>query len=449
MSPALIGLEIVAILALIIANGLLAMAEMAVVSSRKARLQKWSEEGDKKARIALALANSPDNFLSTIQSGITLIGICAGALGGATLADELSTHFERVSWLAPWADTAAIIIVVFVISYLSLLFGELVPKRVALNHPERIARLMAAPMTGLTKLLFPLVRILSLSTESVMSLIGKHQSEEPPITEAEIQVLVEEGKAAGIFHASEPELVRRILDLDQVKVSALMTPRRELVWLDKKDPPGALLKRVQASHHNRFPVADGSVDNVSGLVNARDLFVQWTTRGTIDLQTCLYKPLIMPENLTALEAIENFKASKIHAALVMNEYGGLVGLVTITDIVECVLGELPEVGEVARWNFAQRDDGSWLFDAVTPISEFKRLLGIAVEMPEEKSGYYQTLGGFVLHHFQHIPAVAEHFDWDAYRFEIVDMDRNRIDKILVRVTDENLPEHGSEKTESS
>ncbi|MBY0550988.1 MAG: hemolysin family protein [Candidatus Obscuribacterales bacterium] len=450
MSPGLIGLEIVAILALIIANGLLAMAEMAVVSSRKARLQKWSEEGDKKARIALNLANSPDNFLSTIQSGITLIGVCAGALGGATLADELSTHFARVSWLAPWADTAAIIIVVFVISYLSLLFGELVPKRMALNNPERIARLMATPMTGLTGLLFPLVRILSLSTESVMSLIGKHhQSEEAPITEAEIQVLVEEGKAAGVFHASEPELVRRILDLDQVKVSALMTPRRELVWLDKNDPPGALLKRVQASHHNRFPVAEGSVDNVAGLVNARDLFVQWTTRGTIDLPTCLYKPLIMPENLTALEALENFKESKIHAALVMNEYGGLVGLVTITDIVESVLGELPEVGEIARWHFVQREDGSWLFDAVTPIAEFKRLLGIAVEMPEEKSGYYQTLGGFVLHHFQHIPAVAEHFAWDAYRFEIVDMDRHRIDKILVTVTDRNLPEHGDEKPKAA
>ncbi len=431
--------EIVVIALLIAANGILAMAEIAVVSSRKARLQKWAEEGDKQARAALALANSPDNFLSTIQSGITLIGVCAGAVGGATLSDELSNHFDRVlPWMAPWSDGVALALIVGTIAYLSLVFGELVPKRLALSAPEKVSRYVAGPMSTLTRVLYPLVKILSFSTEAVMAVLGKHQLDELPITEAEIQVLVEEGMAAGVFHQSEPELVRRILDLDQVRVSTLMTPKRDLVWLDTKDPPGAILAKIQASTHTRFPVADGGLDNVLGLVNARDLFVQWVSRATIDLQSCMYKPLIVPESLTALEVLESFKLSRIHVAMVMNEYGGLLGLVTIIDIVETVLGDLPEAGDTARWQANRREDGSWLFDAVTPIAEFKRTMSITTELPEEKDGYYQTLGGFVLHQLEHVPQEGEFFTWDSFRFEIVDMDRHRIDKILVAVLDENV-----------
>lgn len=437
--------EIFAIIILIMANGVLAMAEIAVVSARKVRLQKWSEEGDSKAKAALDLANSPEHFLSTIQSGITLIGVCAGAIGGATLADELAAHFNRLTpWMGPWSDTIAIALIVGCISYLSLVFGELVPKRLALTAPERVSRLIAAPMSFLTKALFPLVKVLSISTEAVMTVIGKQKTSEPPITEAEIHVLVEEGMAAGVFHEAEPELVRRILDLDQVRVSTLMTPKRDLVWIDTRDPSGAILAKIQSSTHTRFPVAEGGLDNVIGLVNSRDVFVQWVSRATIDLQACLYKPLIVPESLTALEVLESFKQGQIHVAMVMNEYGGLLGLVTITDIVEAVLGDLPEAGDTARWQAVRREDGSWLFDAITPVSDFKRTLSISTELPEEKDGYYQTLGGFVLHQLEHVPKEGEYFRWDSYRFEIVDMDRHRIDKVLVSELDDTTAKLKSE-----
>ena len=433
-------LEFGVIVLLVVANAALAMAEIAVVSSRKVRLKQWGDDGDARARQALELAASPGNFLSTIQIGITLIGILAGAFGGTTIAEHISHRLAAVPVLAPYAPGIGLGIVVACITYLSLVIGELVPKRLALNNPERIACYVARPMQFMARLCHPIVRILSLSTEGVLRLLGSKPPAEPPITEAEIEVLVEEGKRAGIFHTAEQRMLTGVFQLDELPVGAIMTPRMELVWLDVRDSAETILQKIKAQPHARFPVADGSLDYVQGVVNTRDVLLNWLEHNRIDLKACLYKPLIVPESKTALELLEDFKKLRTYISLVMDEYGAVMGLLTINDLVGAVLGEMREAGEPARWEAVQREDGSWLVDAATPFSEFKRLFGIS-EPPEEKSGSYNTLGGLVLWHLQHIPAEAEHFEWAGLRIEVVDMDRHRIDKVLVERKSSSSPGH--------
>ncbi len=425
-----VTLEILFVLLLTIANGVFAMSETAVVSARKARLQQLANKGDANARTALELANAPNHFLSAVQIGITLIGILAGAFGGATISDKLADLLRLIPAIAPYSKTLALFFVVLCITYLSLVIGELVPKRLALNNPERIASAVAPSMRLLSKLTAPVVYLLSLSTDAVVRLLGIRASTDPPITEEEIEVLLQEGARAGVFKAAEQEMVERVFDLEEQRISALMIPRRQIVWLDFDDSPELNRQKINNSIHSRFPVCQGSLDNVLGVVQIKDLFTCTAPGEPIDLKASLRQPIVVPESVNALRVLELFKQSKLHMALVVDEYDIVQGLVTLNDVLEAIVGDIPEPGEQVEPQVVQREDGSWLLDGMLPVTEFKDLFEIE-ELPGEERGSYHTLGGFVTSQIGRIPISSDRFEWRDLRFEVVDMDGNRVDKVLV------------------
>jgi putative hemolysin len=407
-----------------------------VVSARKTRLQQWAEEGDSKARAALELANVPNQFLSTIQIGITLVGILAGTFGGVTIANKLASWLETIPGLVRYSHPLSLGIVVLVITYLSLIIGEIVPKRLALNSPERIAAAIAIPMRALSRIAHPAVHFLGFSTELVLRLLGMRPSTEPPVTEEDIRALIEQGTQAGMFEETEQKIVDRVFRLGDRRVSAVMTPRTEIVWLDRDATPEEIRRRLTESSHSRLLVADGSLDNVLGVVHAKDLLVQCLGERSVDLTRTLQQPLYVPETMPALQVLELFKQSGIHIALAIDEYGGIQGLVTPNDILEAIVGDLPVAGEAAEPLALQREDGSWLLDGMMPVDEFKELFDLG-PLPGEDQGVYQTLAGFVIMQLGRIPAPADHFEWEGLRIEVVDMDGNRVDKVLV------IPAHNS------
>jgi putative hemolysin len=421
--------EIVIIFLLLLLNGIFAMSEIAVVSARKIRLQQWAKEGNSKAQAALELANAPNQFLSTIQVGITLVGILAGAFGGATLSKALESFLENVPLLASYSRVISLAIVVCGITYLSLIVGELVPKRLALNSPERIAASMAGPMRAISRLASPVVHLLSLSTELVLRLLGIKPSEEPPITEEEIRALIKQGTQAGMFETAEQEMVERVFRLGDRRVSAVMTPRTEIVWLDRNAPPEEIRQQITESVHSRFLVAEGSLDHILGVIQAKDLLVHALGDQSLHLTAALQQPLFVPESMRALKVLELFKQAPTHIALVVDEYGGIQGLVTPSDILEAIVGDLPVAGELIEPLVVQREDGSWLLDGMLPVDELKEIFQLG-PLPGEDQGVYQTLAGFVMMQLGRIPAVADHFEWEGMRFEVMDMDGNRIDKVL-------------------
>ena len=423
-------LEGLVVVLLIFINGIFAMSEIAVVSARKTRLQQWAEEGNAKARAALELANNPNQFLATIQIGITLIGILAGAFGGATIARELAVILSDITWLEPYGHLLSLALVVVVITYLSLIVGELVPKRLALNNPERLAMAIAAPMQALSRVAYPAVHLLGLSTEFLLRALGIRPSTEPPVTEEEIRALIEQGTQAGMFEEAEQEMVERVFRLGDRRVSAVMTPRTEIVWLDREASAEEIRHIITESVHSRFLVAEGSLDNVLGVVHAKDLLAHLLSEQVVDLEATLEQPLYVPESMRALKVLELFKQSGTHIALVIDEYGGIQGLVTPSDILEAIVGDLPEAGEQVDPLAVQREDGSWLLDGMLPVDEFKDLFDLG-ELPGEDQGIYQTLAGFVIMQLGRIPAAADYFVWEGLKIEVVDMDGNRIDKVLV------------------
>jgi putative hemolysin len=422
--------ELVIIIALVFANGIFAMAEIALVSARKGRIQQLANEGNTRARAALDLANDPGDFLSTVQVGITLIGILAGAFGGATVAAELTAKFREIPGLEPYSHALGLGLVVLGITYLSLIIGELVPKQLALNNPERIAIAMAPLMRLLSRLAFPVVWVLSTSTDAVLRFLQIRPSAEPPVTEAEIHALLQQGTQAGVLEPTEHEMMRRVLRLGDRRVEALMTPRPEIVWLDPEAPREETHRRITESAHSRFLVARESLDHVLGVVQAKNLLAHTLTDQPIDLHTTLEQPLYVPESMQALLVLERFKESGTHTALVVNEYGGLEGLVTPTDILEAIVGDIPGAGEAAEPSAVRREDGSWLVDGMMPVDEFKDLFRTG-PLPGEEEHLYQTVAGFVILQLGHIPVPAEHFDWAGWRFEVMDMDGHRIDKMLI------------------
>jgi putative hemolysin len=425
--------EAVVILLLIILNGVFAMSEIAVVSARKTRLQQWANEGDGKARAALELANAPNQFLATIQMGITLVGILTGAFGGATIAKELARGLDDIPGVASYSGHISLAVVVLFITYLSLIVGELVPKRLALNNPERIASTIARPMRALARLASPVVYLLGASTEVFLRSLGMKPSAEPPVTEEEIRALIEQGTRAGMFEEAEQEMVGRVFRLGDRRVSAVMTPRTEIVWLDRSASLEEIQHTITESIHSRFLVAQGSLDNVLGIVHAKELLLHFLRGQPLDLVATLQQPLYVPESMRALEVLELFKQSAIHIALVVDEYGGIQGLVTPSDILEAIVGDLPVAGELVEPLAVQREDGSWLLDGMLPIDEFKEIFHLG-RLPEEDQGVYQTLAGFVIMQLGRIPVVSDHFDWEGLRIEVVDMDGNRVDKVLAQPT---------------
>ena len=425
-----ITLEVIFILILILANGILAMAEIAVISARKARLQQRADGGDEKARAALNLANDPTDFLSTVQIGITLVGVLAGAFGGATIAAQISDWVTGFPPLAPYSAAIGVGVVVLLITYFSLVLGELVPKRLALNNPERIATLMAAPMLLLSRLTSPLVRLLSISSNLVLRLLGAKPSDEPPVTEEEIKVMIEQGTQAGVFAEAEQDMVQAVFRLADRRVGTLMTPRTDVVWLDLDDTLEENHRKLIGSAHSRFPVAQGSLDYVVGVVLAKDLLSSCITGKTLDLREVLLSPMFVPESMPALHVLEQFRESRIHTALVIDEYGGFQGLVTLFDILESIVGEIPDFGDISELEVTQREDGTWLVDGMLPVDELKEIFHLST-LPGEERGYYQTVGGFMMTFLGRIPVASDHFVWSGLRFEVVDMDGLRVDKILI------------------
>ncbi len=365
-----IWIEILIILLLILFNALFAMAEIAIVSGRKARLQQLADDGDVSAKSALDLANSPGDFLSTIQVGITLVGVLSGAFGGATIAKELAPLIAGIPALAPYSDAISIVVVVLPITYLTIVAGELVPKRIGLNYAESIARMIASPMRLLSILAMPIVRLLSMSTDLVLWVLGVKPSTEPPVTEEEIKVLMDQGAKAGVFEEAEGDMVENIFQLGDRRVSSMMVPRPDLTVLYLDDTVQDIVKKIAESGHSSYPVCDNELDNVIGIVYVKDLLKRQLERGTIDLKASMKEPLFIPESMPALKALELFKKSGKHMAVVIDEYGGLQGLVTIHDIMESVVGDVPTIDSPRA---VQRDDGSWLVDGMLPVDEFKNI----------------------------------------------------------------------------
>lgn len=423
--------EIITVLLLIVANGVFAMSEMAIVSSRKLRLQELAEDGDPRAQVALDLANAPNRFLSTVQVGITLIGILAGAFGGATIAGTLATVLAQVPQLAQYSQAIALGIVVLCITYLSLIIGELVPKRLALNNPEKIATTMARPMRRLSAIAYPLVHLLSLSTEGVLKLLGVNTSDELAYySEEEIKAMVRQGAEAGMFEAAEQDMVERVFHLGDQHAGALMTPRPELVWLNVNDTDEINRRKMIDTTHSRYPVCQDSLDEVLGVVHVTDLLSRSLEGAPFNLAENLRQPLFIPENTSALKVLELFKQSSTHIAMVVDEYGVIQGVVTLNDVMEVVIGDVPFADTPQESPAIQREDGSWLFDGMLSIDRFIDTFELD-EIPPSERGNYQTLGGFVIHQLGRIPRSSDHFMWHGFRFEIVDMDGNRVDKIWV------------------
>ncbi len=425
-----IAYEILILVLLIAANGVFAMSEMAIVSARKARLQQAADEGDGGARAALALAEAPNIFLSTVQIGITLIGILAGAFGGATLANRIAAAAGRIGWLAPYANEIGIGAMVLLITYLSLVMGELAPKRLALSRAETIAARVARPMYVLSQLTAPAVRVLSASTDLLLRAIGARPSSEPPVTEEEIKIMIAQGTAVGVFEEAEKDLVTGVFRLAERRVSTLMTPRPEIVWFDIDEPPQEIWRRMAASGHSAFPIYEGAMDNVVGIVNAKDLWARAVAGQPIDLRQALIPPLFVPESMAALRVLELLRETRRHLALVIDEFGSIQGLVTLFDILEAIVGEIPSAAPWDEPEIVQREDGSWLLDGALPVDEMRELFDLD-RLPEQERGAYETVGGFVMMMLGRIPTAGDRFEWGGLCFEVVDMDRLRVDKVLV------------------
>ncbi|HLU10321.1 MAG TPA: hemolysin family protein [Oceanobacillus sp.] len=417
-------LEILIIVLLAVLNGIFAMSEAAMIASRRARLQQLAERGSSGAETAIKIAEEPNRFLSTVQIFITLIGILGGAFGGATVAEEIADALRETSF-APYADALGFAIIVLFTTYISLILGELVPKRLALRSPERIASLIAMPMQMLSKLAAPIVKLLSVSTDAVLWLLGSRETEESAVTEEEITIMIQQGVETGVFEASEQGMVEGIFRLGDRRVSSLMTPRTEIVWLNLRDSREENRRKMVESGFSRFPVCDGDLDHVVGLIQAKDILARIFTNEELDLKPIVIDPIYVPESVSASKVLELFRERSLHMAFVIGEHGGLEGLVTTQDILEAIVGE-PEVQEAV-----QRKDGSWLLDGMMTVDDVKDQLDVA-ELPGEYDRF-ETLSGFVMAQLGDVPKEGDSFEWGNYRFEVVDMDGLRVDKVMVNV----------------
>lgn len=423
------------ILGLILLNGVFAMSELAVVSSKRIRLEKLSENGSRGARAALHLADNPSSFLSTVQVGITLIGIFNGAFGEASLVARLTPQIESLALFAEYAREVALAIVVVGITFASIVLGELVPKRIAMQYPETVATMIATPMQWLSHIVSPFVKILSVATEALMRLLGLHKHQEATMTEEEITGLIKEGTHAGVFEKTEHDIVTRALRLDDLRLGAVMTPRTDLEFIDLNDPVEQILAKIAESPFSRFPVCRGNRSEVLGIIHAGDLFEQAIRRNSvsqIDFQEAVKSPLYVPESLSAMDLLETLKKHRTEVALIVDEYGELGGMVTMSDVMGALVGDVAVIDDGGHESDAvQREDGSWLVDGGVSLDRFRDILETDVRFPEEENGMYHTLAGFVLTQLGHIPEASEHFEWDQFRFEVMDMDRQRIDRLLV------------------
>ncbi len=424
-------MDIALLLLLILLNGIFAMSEIAVISSRTARLQKLANDGNPGAKSALRLKSEPSLFLSTVQVGITMVGILSGAIGESALAAPLTDWLAGFPQLQPYARGIAVTVVVVTLTYFSVVVGELVPKRLGLRAPEKIASMIALPMKLLARLTSPLVWFLSSSSNLLLRIIGSRKKNEPPVTNAEIRLLMEQGAEAGVFHESEQAFVANILGLDEQNIKAIMTPRQDIYLLDLNKPEAEIRRSLAECPFSRVVVCRGGLEHILGLLRTADLLKSALACESLDIEHFLHPPLYLWEAVTTSQVIENFRKANLQCAMIVDEYGELQGLVTLTDVLESIVGELPSTGDPDDNTFIEREDGSWLVDGSVPIERLKMRLKIEESFPGEEKNAYLTVGGLVIHLLGRIPTEADHFEEKGYRFEVVDMDNNRVDKVLV------------------
>jgi putative hemolysin len=422
-------MEIAILFALILLNGLFAMSEIALVTARRARLQKLVDEGNRSAAAAVELGQDPTRFLSTIQIGITSIGVLNGIVGEAALAAPLAIWLSQAGVPSPYATYGATGLVVLLITYFSIVVGELVPKRIGQSHPETFARLVARPINWLAIATKPFVVLLSVSTRTLLRLLGVKETSGSPVTEEEIHAMLVEGTSAGVIESHEHAMVRNVFRLDDREIGSLMVPRGDVTTLDAELPFEENLARVEASGHEHFPVVRGGLDNVLGIVNARKWLSQALRGGERALGSQpLHTPLYVPETLTGMELLDNFRSAEVRMAFVVDEYGEVQGIVTLQDLIEAITGEFHPRNPETSWA-VQREDGSWLLDGHIPVPELKDRLALD-EVPEEDRGRYHALSGMLMLLTGRLPKVADTVDWEDWRLEIVDMDGKTIDKVL-------------------
>ena len=422
--------ELLILFFLILLNGFFSMAEIALVSARKARLEGQATKGDSRARQALKLAIKPESFLSTVQIGITTIGIFTGVYSGDKIVDDVASYFQESGMMVTYSKEIATALVVILITFFSLVFGELVPKRIGLANPEAIAKSVAAPMRLISLLAHPFVWLLSHFSGFILKLM-RLKSDESQVTEEEIKAIINEGTEHGAIEATEQEIIQRVFHLGDRNVTSLMTHRSDVVWFDVNDNEINIREKIAGEPHSIYPVCDKSIDNIKGIVSIKDMYI---TPDEVTFKDVMKTPLFVPENITPYKLLEKFKQSKIHTSFVVDEYGTLLGLVTLNDIMGAIVGELPQE-DSEDFEIIEREDGTFLVDAQIPFYDFLTRFDKA-EWMNEGEQEFDTLAGFILHTLERIPSTGDKLEWKGFSLEIIDMDGHRIDKILVKVSEQ-------------
>lgn len=419
-------MEILIILFLILLNGIFSMSEIALVSSRKFKLESEANRGNKNAGKALELANSPNTFLSTVQIGITLIGILTGIFSGKTLTADLTEMIGRISILAPYADSVAIITVVVLITYVTIVFGELIPKRIGLTFPEKISSAVAHPMTVLSAITKPLIWLLGKTNDLFLRIFGINEKQDGIVTEEEINAIIQQSTESGEIQEIEQDIVKRVFSLGDRKAIELMTHRNDLIWLDKTDDLNKIREKADREPHSVYPVCDGSIEQLIGMITLKQLFSRSLDDG-FELEQHLHKPIYVPENMAAYRVLEHFKQNKLHHAIVVDEYGSIQGIITMDDVMDELIGDTIEI-DSEEYQIIARDENSWLVDGQFPYFELLEYLHIDKEKVSEG---FTTVGGLIINKMNHLPRTGEKIYWQGFELEVVDMDGQRIDKILI------------------
>lgn len=421
--------ELAILVVLLLANGFFSMSEIAVVSCNRARLRHLASQGDRRSAAALELAEEPNRFLSTVQIGITLVGVIAAAFSGATFSAALAKPMQTVPWLTPYAEELSFAIVVSLLTFFTLVIGELLPKRIGLSNPEGIARAVAPTMRRLAGLGGPAIAMLTVCTEALLKILGIRPREDSPATDEEIAMLVTEGSKSGQFHKNEPEMVRSVMALDQLLTRELMTPRTRIIWVSVNDTAEMLWHKVVVSGHSTFPVYEKTQDNVLGIISVKSIYANVAAGIPHNIRNLIRPPTFVADTTPASTLLETFQQSTKHVALVLDEFGGITGLVTLHDLMEAIVGDLPTLGDLTRPTALKTSDGKWLVDGMLDTEGFEELVP-SFELPPANERDYQTIAGFVMKHLGRIPAEGETFEYSHYRVQVLDLDGYRIDKLL-------------------
>ena len=426
--------NIILIFILFLVNAVFAMYEIAMVSSKKTRLVSRAEDGLKGAADGLELLQDPDQqYLSAIQIMITMIDTLAGGIGGASLSQPLAEVFKHISWLAPFAEVVALILVVIIITYFSIVIGELIPKRIAVSKPEDVVTKLSPMIKGMSRVMRPLTKLLSASTNLGIKIFNIDVTKEPSITEEELKGYIQEGRQTGVFDEAEQNMVDGVFRFTDRRVDAIMTPHTELDWINLDDDNEKIVKDLMESSYSRLPVAHGDLDRSMSYINTKDLLGVDINSPDFNVEDYVREPLFFPGNMQAVKAFDQFRETGIHHALVLDEYGGVEGFVTLYDVLESIVGDIPLDEHDKDQDVVRRADGTWLVDGLIPIDELKEIMDVD-ELPEEDKAGFQTLSGFVMNQLGRIPKTGATFEWDHWRFEVVDMDGHRVDRVLVTDT---------------